>query len=248
MAAEGRIPGWNRVRYEMLLRLGYFVTESSEHFAEYTPYFIKRDRPDLIEKFNVPLDEYIRRCEIQLAGWEFVQHKIDHPGASRDELRQMMQEKAEHNPYLPQQFIEWTPDAMDEFESGTINRSHEYGSGIIHSCETGEPRVVYGNVPNHGLIDNLPQGCCVEVSLLVDRNGLQPVKVGALPLQLSAMMQTNINVQALTVEAALTGKKDHIYHTAILDPHTAAELNLEQIWHLVDTLIEVHKGRLPEYR
>lgn len=247
VVAEGRVPAWNRVRYEMLMRLGYFVTESSEHFAEYTPYFIKRDRPDLIEKFNVPLDEYIRRCELQLAGWEFVQHKIDHPDTSRDELRAMMQEKAIANPYLTPEFIEWTLQAMDEFEAGKIVRSHEYGSGIIHSIETGEPRVVYGNVLNHGLIDNLPQGCCVEVPVLVDKNGLQPVKVGALPPQLAALIQTNVNVQALTVEAALTGKKEHIYHAAMLDPHTAAELDLEQIWNLVDDLIEAHKGWLPEY-
>jgi alpha-galactosidase len=247
VVAEGRVPDWNRVRYEMLMRLGYFVTESSEHFAEYTPYFIKRDRPDLVEKFNVPLDEYITRCEVQLAGWEFMQHKIDHPSATRDELRHMMQEKAQANPYLTPEFIEWTLRAAEEFESGKIVRSHEYGSGIIHAIETGEPRVVYGNVRNHGLIDNLPQGCCVEVPVLVDKNGLQPVKVGALPPQLAAMMQTNINVQSLTVEAALTRKKEHIYHAAMLDPHTAAELDLEQIWSLVDDLIAAHEGWLPEY-
>ena len=246
VAVEGRVPDWNRVRYEMLQRLGYFVTESSEHFAEYTPYFIKRDRADLVEEFNVPLDEYIRRCEVQLAGWEFVQHKIDHPAATREDMRQMMLAKAQDNPYLRPEFIERTLDSMEEFESGKITRSHEYGSGIIHSIETGEMRVVYGNVPNHGLIDNLPQECCVEVPVLVDRNGLQPVKVGTIPPQLSAMMQTNINVQALTVEAALTGKKEHIYHAAMLDPHTAAELDLGQIWNLVDDLIEAHKGWLPE--
>jgi alpha-galactosidase len=248
VVAEGRVPSWNRVRYEMLLRLGYFVTESSEHFAEYTPYFIKRDRPDLVEQFNVPLDEYIRRCEVQLAGWEFMQHKIDHPAATEDELRNMMQEKAKVNPYLTPRFIERVLADTKEFESGKIVRSHEYGSGIIHSIETGEPRVVYGNVANNGLIDNLPQGCCVEVPVLVDRSGLQPTKIGALPPQLAAMMQTNINVQALAVEAALTHKKEHIYHAAMLDPHTAAELDLEQIWNLVDDLIEAHKSWLPEYQ
>jgi alpha-galactosidase len=247
VAAEGRAPDWNLVRYEMLKRLGYFVTESSEHFAEYTPYFIKRDRPDLIEQFNVPLDEYIRRCEVQLAGWEFVQHKIDHPEASHEELRSMMQAKAARNPYLTPQFIEGVLYSMQEFEAGNIQRSHEYGSLIIHSQETGTPRVVYGNVANRGLIDNLPQGCCVEVPVLVDKNGLQPTKIGTLPPQLAAMMQTNINVQSLVVEAALTGKKEHIYHAAMLDPHTAAELDLEQIWNLVDDLIEAHEGWLPEY-
>ena len=247
VAAEGRIPAWNRVRYEMLSRLGYFVTESSEHFAEYTPYFIKRDRPDLIKKFNVPLDEYIRRCEVQLAGWEFIQHKIDHLNASQTELRQMMETKAAKNRFITPQIIEETLMDAEEFEAGNIQLSHEYGSGIIHSIETGAPRVVYGNVPNLGLIDNLPHGCCVEVPVLVDKNGLQPVKIGLLPPQLAAIMQTNINVQALTVEAALSGKREHIYHAAMLDPHTAAELDLEQIWSLVDELIEAHRGWLPDY-
>src|SRR6266542_6940050 len=125
VAAEGRVPDWNRVRYEVLKRFGYFVTESSEHFSEYTPWFIKRDRPDPVEKFNVPLDEYIRRCEAQIAGW----YKM-----------------------------------RDLFESDApveVQRSHEYGSLIIHSLETNQRRVIYGNVPNRGLIDNLAQGCCV---------------------------------------------------------------------------------------
>jgi len=210
--AEGRVPDWNRVRYEMLTRLGYFVTESSEHFSEYVPWFIKRDRPDLIERFNIPLDEYITRCENQIAGWEALRHELE-----------------------------------DEGKPIHVERSHEYGSGIIHSIETGQQRVVYGNVNNSGLIDNLPQGCCVEVPCLVDKNGIQPTKIGSLPPHLAALMQTNINVQALTVEAALTGRREHIYHAAMLDPHTAAELSLEQIWALVDDLIAAHGSWLPEY-
>lgn len=209
---EERVPDWNRVRYEMFKRLGYFVTESSEHFSEYTPWFIKRDRPDLIERFNVPLDEYIRRCENQIAEWEQQRSKLE--GGAPIE----------------------------------VERSMEYGSLIIHSMETGTPRVVYGNVPNVGLIDNLPQGCCVEVPCLVDKNGIQPTKIGALPPQLAALMQTNVNVQSLTVEAALTGKREHIYHAAMLDPHTGAELDLDQIWSLVDDLITAHGDWLPQYR
>lgn len=112
---------------------------------------------------------------------------------------------------------------------------------------TGQPRTVYGNVPNHGLIDNLPDGCCVETPCLVDANGVQPTRIGALPPQLAALMQTNINVQALTVEAALTGKRDYIYHAAMFDPHTAAELSLDQIWEMVDELIEAHGDLLPPY-
>jgi len=209
---EGRVPATNRVRYDMFQRLGYFVTESSEHFAEYTPWFIKRDRPDLIERYNIPLDEYIRRCEAQIAGWEDLRHVLE-----------------------------------DEGQPITHERSYEYGSHIIHSIETGAPCVIYGNVENTGLIDNLPQGCCVEVPCLVDANGVQPVHVGALPPQLAALMQTNINVQALTVEAALTGKREHIYHAAMLDPHTAAELDLDQIWALVDDLIAAHGDWLPAF-
>ena len=206
---EGRTPDWNRIRYEMLTRLGYFVTESSEHFAEYTPYFIRRDKPELLEKFNVPLDEYITRCENQIAGW----HKM----------------KA----------------LYESDEPIEIKRSHEYGSLIIHSLETGTPRVVYGNVENKGLIDNLPQGCCVEVPVLVDKNGLQPTKIGAIPPQLAALMQTNINVQSLTVEAALTGKKEHVYHAAMFDPHTSAELTLDEIYAMVDELLIAHGDFIP---
>jgi len=211
--AEGRVPDWNRVRYELFKRVGYFVTESSEHFSEYVPWFIKRDRPDLLEEFNIPLDEYITRCERQIAGWERMRKDLEDPATQ-----------------VP------------------VRRSHEYGSGIIHSMETGQLRMINGNVPNHGLITNLPQGACVEVPCVVDKNGVQPLAVGELPPHLAALMQTNLNVQALTVEAALTGKREHIYHAAMLDPHTAAELDLDQIWHLVDDLIEAHGDWLPVYR
>jgi len=203
----------DHVRYEVFRRTGYFVTESSEHFSEYVPWFIKRDRPDLIEEYEIPLDEYIERCEIQIAEWE-----ADKAALERGEL-----------------------------DEERYERSQEYGSLIIHSMETGTPRVVYGNVANQGLIDNLPQGCCVEVPCLVDKNGLQPTKIGMMPPQLAALQQTNINVQSLVVEAALTGKREHIYHAAMLDPHTAAELSLDQIWSLVDELIEAHGDMLPEY-
>ena len=185
------------------------MTESSEHFAEYVPYFIKRDRPDLIERFNIPLDEYLRRCEAQINEWEGQRVRLEEP-------------------------LE-------------VRRSHEYGSLIIHSLETGQPRVIYGNVSNERLIDNLPPGCCVEVPCLVDKNGIQSTRIGSLPPQLAALMQTNINVQALTVEAALTGQLEHIYHAAMLDPHAAAELDLDQLWSLVDELIAAHGDWLPEY-
>lgn len=133
-------------------------------------------------------------------------------------------------------------ETMDE-----IKLSGEYAAEIIHGIETGQPHTIYGNVPNTGLIENLPQDCCVEVPCLVDKNGVQPTHVGKIPPHLAALMQTNINVQALTVEAALTRKREHIYHAAMLDPHTAAELDLDQIWSLVDDLIEAHGDFLPAY-
>ncbi|MCB8882683.1 alpha-glucosidase/alpha-galactosidase [Acidisoma cellulosilytica] len=208
--AQGRVPAHNRVRYDMLTRLGYFVTESSEHFAEYVPWFIKQGQADLIAKYNIPLDEYPRRCESQIAEWQHLSTVLTDPD-------------------IPLK----------------VTQSIEYGAHIINAMQTGVPTLVYANVPNTGLITNLPEGCCVEVPCLIDGNGVQPVAVGALPPQLAALMQTNINVQALTVEAALTGKREHIYHAAMLDPHTAAELNLDQIWQLVDAMLIAHQDWLP---
>jgi len=201
------------VRYEMFRRLGYFVTESSEHFAEYVPWFIKRDRPDLIDRFNIPLNEYITRCETQIAEWEALRLDLE--------------------------------DASKPIE---VERSVEYGSWIIRAMETGIPTTVYSNVPNYGIIDNLPVGVPVEVPCLVDRNGVQPTHIGALPPQLAALMQSNVNVHALTVEAALTCKREHIYHAAMMDPHTAAELDLDQIHDMVDELIAAHGEWLPAYQ
>jgi alpha-galactosidase len=241
IAAEGRAPDGNRVRYEILTRLGYFVTESSEHFAEYVPWFIKRDRPDLIQRFQIPLDEYMRRCELQIATWELAKQRLEGLDAAPAEASGQMLEDADVLPFVAE-------DLLETFEGlGRVTFSGEYAALIIHSLETGTPRVVYGNVPNRGLIDNLPGDCIVEVPCLVNKNGVQPTQIGALPPHLAALIQTNVNVQALTVEAALTRKRAHIYHAAILDPHTAAELDLDQIWNLVDDLIEAHGDWLPEY-
>ncbi len=238
---EGRAPEWNRVRYEILTRLGYFVTESSEHFAEYVPWFIKRDRPDLIERFHIPLDEYIRRCKVQIETWDLLRQKLEDPNSvTEDSLREMI-EDTDVRPVIKEELFSMLENL------GQATFSGEYAALIIHSMETGAPRVVYGNVPNEGIIDNLPRECIVETPCLVDRNGVQPVRVGGLPLHLTALMQTNINVQALTVEAALTQKREQIYHAAMLDPHTAAELDLDQIWNLVDDLIDAHGDWLPEY-
>jgi alpha-galactosidase len=201
LRAKRDIPDWNRVRYEVLRHFGYFCTESSEHLAEYVPWFIKSSRPELIDEFNIPLDEYPRRCEAQIAEWDQLSMRLDS--------------------LLPQ-------------------RSDEYGSRIIRALETGEPFAFNGNVMNDGLIDNLPY-CCVEVPCVADGDGITPEPVGALPPQLAALIQTNVNVQTLTVEAALTGDRDHVYHAAMLDPHTAAELTLSEIRDLVDALLEAHE-------
>ncbi|MDR6293196.1 alpha-galactosidase [Inquilinus ginsengisoli] len=210
VAQDGRVPEDNRVRYDLLQRFGHFVTESSEHFSEYVPWYIKRDRPEAIERLNIPLDEYIRRCEVNIAEWQQTQAEMEDPKTVIQAVR-----------------------------------SNEYASEIIHSRETGISRVVYGNVINRGSITNLPADCCVEVPCLVDGNGVQPVTVGEIPMHLAALMQTSINVQRLTVEAALTGDRSHVYHAAMLDPHTAAELGPDQIWSLVDELIEAHGEWLP---
>ena len=211
IAEQGSMPKDNLVRYEMLKRLGFFVTESSEHFSEYTPWFIKRDRPDLIEKFNIPLDEYITRCEKQISEW--------------DEQRVSLENK--------NQSIE-------------VCQSHEYAASIINGLENGKEVTINGNVSNEGLIDNLPGNISVEVPCLINTNGIQPARVGALPTHLAALMMTNINVQQLTVEASLSGKKEHVYHAAMLDPHTAAELSVDEIWHLVDDLLEAHGEMIPK--
>lgn len=238
---EGRVPPTNRVRYKLFEKFGYFVTESSEHLSEYVPWFIKSDRPDLIEQFNIPLDEYIRRCEFQLAGWEAMRHVFE----DKDVQFRVLGE-GERGVEVRTDGSERDMDLLVRHLL-QIKPSVEFGSRIIYAMETGAPTVIYGNVGNHGLIDNLPQGCCVEVPCLVDRQGIQPTHIGTLPPHLAALMQTNINVQALTVEAALTGKREHIYHAAMLDPHTAAELDLDQITALVDDLIEAHGDWLPAY-
>ena len=200
------------VRYELMNRFGYYVTESSEHNAEYHPYFIKSQYPELIDRFNIPLDEYPRRCVSQIEDWKQMRDDLIH----------------------------------DQNLSHT--RSHEYGSYIIEAMETDQPIKIGGNVLNTGgLISNLPTNACVEVPCLVDASGVTPTHVGDLPEQLAALNRTNINTQLLTIEAAITGKKEHIYHAAMLDPHTSAELSIDDIVLLCDDLIEAHGDWLPKF-
>ncbi len=202
----------NMVRLEIMKRFGYYVTESSEHNAEYMPYFIKAKYPELIDRFNIPLDEYPRRCINQIAKWE----------KQRDEL---------------------LGDA-----NLTHERSHEYASYIMEAMETNKPFKFGGNVLNTGLITNLPKNACVEVPCMVDKSGVVPTYIGDLPEQCAAMNRTNIGVQLMTIEAAVTKKKDAIYQAAMLDPHTAAELSIDDIVAMCDELIEAHKGWIPEYK
>jgi alpha-galactosidase len=205
--AENRIPSDDQVRAELFRRLGYYVTESSEHNAEYSAHFIPH--PGEIERLHIPIDEYVRRSEENLKEFD----------ATRAQL-----------------------DRGEPFE---IERSAEYASLIVHAMETGQPRVIYGNVRNDDLIANLPQGCCVEVPCLVDRNGVQPTRLGALPPQLAGMSRLHVAVQELTVRAALEGKRDYVYQAAMLDPLTAATMPLDRIWAMVDDLIAAHGDALP---
>ncbi len=202
----------NMVRLAVLRDFGYYITESSEHNAEYTPWWIKSAYPGLIDEYNIPLDEYPRRCIRQIEEWK-------------------------------KQYQELSGDPHIGHEL-----SLEYGSAIMEAAVTDRPCRIGGNVLNHGLIDNLPSEAVVEVPCLVDRNGVQGCRVGALPVQCAALNQTNINVQLLTIDAALTLKRDRIYQAAMLDPHTAAELSADDIKKLCDDLIAAHGDMLPRYR
>ena len=208
-------PGRNlheKVRYEILKRFGFFVTESSEHFAEYVPWFIKPNKEELIEKYKIPVDEYIFRCEYYSELWNELDKDIS------------------------------------IITNEEIKRSHEYASYIIDAIVNNNKFIVYGNVMNNGLIENLPSNCCVEVPCIVNDKGFFPQKIGRLPEQLSALMRTNINVQILTAEAALTKKREHIYHAAMLDPLTSSHLSIDEIYALTDELLEAHADYLPKYK
>ena len=192
------------VRFDYIDKFGYYCTESSEHNAEYNPFYIKSKYPELIDRFNIPLDEYPRRCVNQINKWE----------KQREQL-------------LSNEGIEHT-------------RSREYASRIMEAMVTDTPYKIGGNIINKGFIENLPADACVEVPCLVDGRGVHGTYVGRLPVQCAAMNMTNINCQLLTIEAARTRKKEHIYQAAMLDPHTAAELSIDDIISMCDELIEAH--------
>ena len=203
---------YDKVRLDYIRHFGYYCTESSEHNAEYNPFYIKRNYPELIGRYNIPLDEYPRRCVSQIEGWK-------------------------------QELGAITPESLRDH-----TRSREYASHIMEAIAGGKTISIGGNVLNTGgLISNLPREACVEVPCLVNRGGVQPCYVGALPVQCAAMNMTNINVQLLTIEAARTRRLDHVYQAAMLDPHTAAELSIDDIRSMVDELIEAHGDYLPKY-
>ena len=202
----------DKVRLDYIRNFGYYCTESSEHNAEYNPFYIKRHYPELIGRYNIPLDEYPRRCINQIRSWK-------------------------------DDFAAITPESLRDHV-----RTNEYASHIMEAIAGGKTISIGGNVLNTGrLISNLPEDACVEVPCLVNRGGVQPCHVGPLPVQCAAMNMTNINVQLLTIEAARTRKRDHIYQAAMLDPHTAAELSIDDIRAMVDELIEAHGDYLPKY-
>lgn len=212
LSIENGAPELDMVRHEIMHKFGYYITESSEHNSEYMPYFIKSKYPELIERFKIPLDEYPRRCLLQIEGWKNMRGSlIDNPNL-------------------------------------THTRTEEYASYIINAIISGKPYKFGGNVINAGLIDNLPREACVEIPCIADSFGVHPMKVGNLPVQCAALNMTNINVQLLTIEAAKTRRKEHIYQAALLDPHTSAELSIDDTIAMCDDLIEAHKGWLPDYK
>lgn len=202
----------DKVRLEYIKYLGYYCTESSEHNAEYNPFYIKSKYPELISRYNIPLDEYPRRCVNQIEGWK-------------------------------KEYAELTETSVREHA-----RSKEYASHIMESIVADKPYQIGGNVLNtNHLITNLPAEACVEVPCLVNGSGIHPCYVGELPVQCAAMNMTNINVQLLTIEAARTRRLDHVYQAAMLDPHTASELDIDSIRAMVDELIAAHGSYLPKF-
>ena len=212
------------VRTDIMKSFGYFVTESSGHASEYMPYFRKNER--------MVLDELVPRFSDPVNSW-FGQGRTG--GYLHHCLTRLATAKRE----------------IDDLIKGTATlptvRTHEYGSYIIEAMETHVPIHVNGNVPNRGAITNLSNDCCVEVPCLVDANGVQPTIVGAMPAQLAALNRTNVNVQELIVEAALSGDTDAVHHAVALDPLTAAVCTLPQIHAMVDEMLERQAHWLPQF-
>lgn len=203
-------PVWDKdpVRFELMHRLGYFVTESSEHNAEYSAFFMPHTQE--IERLSIPVNEYVRRS------------------------RAYLQEYAELN--------EW----IDQEERPLLQPlSPEYAPRLINALESRTSWSFYANVPNEGLIANLPPWACVEVPCFVNRRRVEAARIGSLPDPLAAMNRQAVTVQTLAVEASLTGNLDLVYQAAMMDPLVASVLPLDEIWRLVDALCAAHEGWIP---
>jgi alpha-galactosidase len=214
------IYGKEPVRIDLMKQFGYFVTESSGHASEYVPYFRKNRKmvdEELVPQFT---DEANYWFDYGRTGG-YLRHCLNRMQKFQNEFEDILAAEP------------------------ATTRSHEYGSYIIEAIESNSPISVNGNVPNNGLIDNLPEGCCVEVPCLVTGNGIQPTKFGPLPPQLAALNRTNINVQELIVEAALYSDVDSIYHAVMLDPLTSAICTLPEIRAMVNEMLEAQKPWLP---
>lgn len=220
LVRDGRVPAEDRVRFEMLRHFGYFVSESSFHFAEYVPYFFRSDRPGSSERYDVPVDEYLRRCEQYEQQFSALQDAVEQTAAGTH---------------------------TERIDADLVRPSDEDVAGIIHSLETGKVRSIHANVRNAGSITNLPDDCVAEVPCQIDRFGVHPLRMGLIPSHLAGLMQTNIDVQRLTVQAANTGDPNTVKRAAMLDPRTAATLTLDEIAALVDELLDAHAQWLPQF-
>ncbi len=210
----GRAPDDDLVRADLFRRLGFYPTESSEHHAEYNPWYIgKRDvSGDAVERFHVPIGEYLDR----------VAHNLDEYA----ETRRML-------------------DASEDFE---IERSGEYAATIAEAMTTGVPARIVVNAMNGGaLIPNLDAAACVEVPGLVDGLGVHPVAMGALPLHLAAYIRSAVDMQGLTVRAALDHDRAAIGHAVMTDPIVQSHLTLDDAWRLTDEFIEAERPWLPRW-
>lgn len=216
--------GQEPVRVELMRHFGYFVTESSGHASEYAPYF--RKSPPMIEELTT------RFTNAHDAWFDW-----GHTGGYLKECRRRL------STYLDD--VRAQAAGRQPLPEG---RSDEYGAAIINAMETNEPFAFNGNVPNTGLITNLPSGSCVEVPCLVNGMGVQPTAAGALPPQLAALNRTNINVQELAVYGALHGDREAVTHAVMLDPLTAAVCTLDDIRRMTADLLTAEAAWLPQFR
>lgn len=198
-----------RVRMDMYRRLGHFPTETSEHSAEYVPWYLQHDSE--VERLRIPVGEYLRISEGNLADYAATRAAV------------------------------LAGEPLDLHRDAT-----EYAPQVIHSMETGTLRRIHANVANRGLISNLPEEFAVEVPCVVDRLGVRPERVGALPPQCAAVNRGFVSVGELTVRAMLDGDPRLVRQAAMVDPNTAATLTVEQIWALCDDLTEAHGDLLPD--